>query len=67
MIKFAHEKVEESFCRDSSTSNINFNLFFKMEKINIIEKIEYLIEDGVLKLQYTFEDGTFHIIEYPLF
>lgn len=37
------------------------------EKINIIEKIEYLIEDGVLKLQYTFEDGTFHIMEYPLF
>lgn len=66
MIKFAHEKVEETFCRDSSTSNIHLNLT-KMEKINIITKIEYLIEDGVLKLQYTFEDETFHIMEYPLF
>lgn len=38
-----------------------------MEKINIIEKIEYLFEDGFLKIQYTFEDGTFHIAKYPLF
>lgn len=36
-----------------------------MEDINIIEKIEYLLEDGCLKLQYTFEGGKTVVFEYP--
>lgn len=38
-----------------------------MDKINVVKKIEWLIEDGYFKIQYTFEDGTFTIVEYPLY
>lgn len=36
-----------------------------MDDINIITKIEYLLGQGTVTIQYTFEDGRCLVLEYP--